>query len=116
MDRAKMAHKQREQNRLRQLERITEDFKMNIKVENMVSPRGNIIPNQFDISVNGQRYFQSYSTVIVRIDRQGEVFLDEDAWDYSRTTGKYRNQFLGETLADTRAKIKTGEYQLTNLN
>ena len=29
---------------------------------------------------------------------------------------KYRNQFLRENIADTRNKIKSGEYKLTNLN
>jgi hypothetical protein len=32
------------------------------------------------------------------------------------TTGKYRNQFLGETKKDTEAKIKSGEYILADLN
>ena len=44
------------------------------------------------------------------------VFLDEYYWDYSRTTGKYRNQFLGEYIDETRSKIKSGEYKLKNLN
>jgi hypothetical protein len=37
-------------------------------------------------------------------------------WDSSVTTGRYRNQFLGEKLAETRKKIKTGEYTLIDLN
>ena len=43
------------------------------------------------------------------------VYLD-NAWDYSVTTGKYRNIFLGEKKAETQAKIDSGEYILTDLN
>ena len=46
----------------------------------------------------------------------GHVVLDETYWNYSSTTGKYRNMFLGEDRATTEAKIASGEYQLTNLN
>ena len=44
------------------------------------------------------------------------VQLDKQYWDYSVTTGKYRNQFLGETKAETQKKIDSGEYILTDLN
>ena len=46
----------------------------------------------------------------------GKIQLDEYYWDYSHTTGKYRNQFLGENKAETEANIKSGEYKLVNLN
>jgi hypothetical protein len=42
--------------------------------------------------------------------------LDRSKWDYSQTTGKYRNQFLGETKKETEAKIASGEYELIDLN
>jgi hypothetical protein len=45
-----------------------------------------------------------------------ETFLDQKYWNYSNTTGKYRNIFLNETIKDTRKKIKSGEYKLTDLN
>jgi hypothetical protein len=45
-----------------------------------------------------------------------KIYLDQKYWNYSNTTGKYRNIFLGETIKDTRAKIKSGEYILTDLN
>ena len=44
------------------------------------------------------------------------IMLDKNYWDYSRTTGKYRNQFLGEDIKTTRKKIKSGEYKLWDLN
>ena len=45
-----------------------------------------------------------------------KIYLDENYWDYSHTTGRYRNQFLNETKRETQAKIKSGEYMLVNLN
>ena len=93
-----------------------------MKVENMISKSsGRPVANQFNIWDGSLVYFQSYSTIIVKIDRgnrdSGEqVYLDANKWDYSRTTGKYRNQFLGETKKETQAKIDSGEYVLTDLN
>ena len=85
-------------------------------VYNMTSPNGNQVPNQFEIDTQKGRYFQSYNSTIVFIDNNGKVFLDENDWDYSRTTGKYRNIFLGENMSETRKKIKTGDYELIDLN
>ena len=87
-----------------------------MKVENMTSPQGNKVANQFIIRDNdNNEYFQSYRSIIAKRS-QGKIYLDEYYWDYSRTTGKYRNEFLNETIAETRAKIKSGEYILTDLN
>ena len=85
-------------------------------VENMRSPRGNQVPNQFIIWTDKGKYFQSYRTIIAFIDNNNNVFLDKDFWDYSRTTGKYRNIFLGEKRDSTMYSIKTGEYELKDLN
>jgi len=88
-----------------------------MKVENLESNRGNKIANQFEITASNGRYFQSYSSMIVFIPNDGgKVQLDEKHWDYSKTTGKYRNLFLGEDKKTTEAKIRSGEYLLTNLN
>ena len=86
-----------------------------MKVENMTSARGNKVANQFIINSEEGCYFQSYNSIIVKIEGR-EVYLDEYYWDYSVTTGKYRNDFLGEGIAETRAKIKSGEYTLMDLN
>ena len=99
------------------------------RVENMTSSRGNTMPNQFRIFTDEGVYFQSYSTVIAfkpapkykgvgsfTYEAYNPIQLDEHAWDYSTTTGKYRNQFLGEKKPQTEAKIKSGEYVLMNLN
>lgn len=71
--------------------------------------------NQFIISNDKGETFQSYNSTIA-INNGGKITLDRDKWDYSKTTGKYRNLFLGESKAETEKKIKSGEYILTNLN
>ena len=91
-----------------------------MKVENITSNNGNKIANQFIIVNNdGYEYFQSYSSMIARKPigfREGKIELDQKYWNYSNTTGKYRNIFLGETITETKKKIKSGEYILTDLN
>ena len=87
------------------------------KVKNMISSKGNAIANQFIITSGwGNETFQSYDSIIAIKFQNGDVHLDGHYWDYSRTTGKYRNQFLGETKKETEKKIKTGEYLLVDLN
>ena len=57
-----------------------------MRVENMVSNRGNYIPNQFIITDDdGREIFQSYETIIAIVDK-GKITLDNNALDYSRTT------------------------------
>lgn len=85
------------------------------KIENMQSPKGNDVPNQFIIYGADYTVFQSYQSIIV-LNKVGKTYLDKNKWDYSTTTGKYRNEFLGETKKETEAKIKSGEYKLKDLN
>ena len=95
-----------------------------MKVSNMYSSNNNPVLNQFIITqpIGDQVWidtFQSYSSTIARVTHNHgiqSVELDEFYWNYSRTTGKYRNQFLGELTADTRKKIESGEYKLVDLN
>lgn len=97
-----------------------------MKVKNMTSNSGNKIANQFIISDDNGRHFQSYDSMIAFIPHdmslQVEGFphqricLDKKYWDYSTTTSKYRNIFLGEKKADTERKIKSGVYLLVDLN
>lgn len=88
-----------------------------IKVENMVSPRGNTVANQFIISTEHGQYFQSYHSIIAyKPYGSGKTILDERYWGYSVTTGKYRNLFLNEDKAETKYKIKSGQYILKDLN
>lgn len=87
-----------------------------VKVENMLSTNARTVPNQFRIYTDDGVYFQSYRSVIAFKPLSGKVQLDEAYWDYSVTTGKYRNMFLGENIAETRKKIASGEYIITDLN
>ena len=84
-------------------------------VTNMVSNKGNKIANQFVIYTTEGSIFQSYNSTIVKIEN-GKTYLDINKWDYSKTTGKYRNIFLNENKKQTEEKIKSGEYILTDLN
>jgi len=88
---------------------------MTDKVQNMTSNSGNKIANQFIIYTDNGSIFQSYNSTIVKID-SGKTYLDLNKWNYSTTTGKYRNIFLNEQKKDTENKIKSGEYILTDLN
>jgi len=90
-----------------------------MKVENITSNNGNKIANQFVITDDqNNKYFQSYNSIIVKIDGyyRDKIYLDQKYWNYSNTTGKYRNIFLNETIKETKKKIKSGEYILTDLN
>ena len=90
-----------------------------MKIQNMTSNKGNKVANQFIIFDCDATYFQSYKSIIVKTcfeDNKRKVYLDETYWDYSKTTSKYRNEFLGETTKETQAKIKSGEYELVDLN
>ena len=81
------------------------------KVKNIINNNGNVVPNQFIIyEDNGDITFQSYDSIICQI-RDGalgyeKVVVFGSDWDYSTTTGKYRNQFLMDNglsiLATTR--------------
>lgn len=61
------------------------------------------------ISTNEGDFLYSYGTLIAG-KVNGKVYLNQSKWDYSNTTGKHRNEFLGEGIAETRKKIKSGEY------
>ena len=87
------------------------------KVQNMKSLRShNAIANQFVITLqNGIEVFQSYNSIIC-VKANGETYLDENRWNYSRTTSRYRNIFLNETTVETVKKIGLGAYGMADLN
>jgi len=100
----------------------------NIKIRQMSNNNDRAIPNQFIITDHGRgalgnfterQTFQSYDSVIavktVWPDKT-RIEIDKNKWDYSNTTGRYRNQFLGEDKKTTQKKIDSGEYILTDLN
>lgn len=86
-----------------------------ISVEQMNGRNGNPAMNQFIIHTDKGSVFQSYDSIIAaKID--GKVYLDVHKWDYSLTTGKYRNIYLGCNIQETRDRIKSGRYKLADLN
>ncbi len=90
---------------------------MKTKVRQMVTRGGNPAPNQFLLYTPEGTYFQSYNSIIAFRDHNNKVQLDNNAWNYSKTTSLYRSTFLsGESTDETKSKILSGEYQLTNLN
>ena len=71
-----------------------------MRVYNMVSPRtGEPVANQFIIEDDNKVVFQSYDSMIVEIDYKNNTLTIGEDWDYSRTTGKYRNAFFNEYMA-----------------
>ena len=94
---------------------------LQMKVKQMQSLKSYAsVANQLVINTPEGQYFQSYDSIIVfRPFNSGEnnkVILDEQYWDYSRTTSKYRNAFMNEDTKETKRKIKEGVYILGNLN
>ncbi len=88
-------------------------MEVSVNLDNLrVIPMGK---NQYIIKSDSARIFQSYDSIIA-IKEGKLVVIDKDKWDYSKTTGKYRNQFLNENKIDTEKKIKSGEYYLADLN
>lgn len=94
-----------------------------MKVTQMISPRtGRPVANQFTIEGPDGEYFQSYRSIVafrgnfVAGERDRKILLDRDTWDYSRTTAKYRNEFLGMSTKEIEEAIKSGRIQLANLN
>ena len=89
---------------------------MKNKVRQMTTRGGNPAPNQFLLYTPDGTYFQSYNSLIVFRDHNNKIQLDEDTWNYSNTTSRYRRIFLNEGVNETRSKISSGEYELTKLN
>ena len=88
-----------------------------MKVSNIIGNAGNPVKNQFIITDDyGNRFFQSYESIIAKISNSGKVSLDSRFWNFSVTTRKYRNIFLRETKKETEKKIASGLYTLCDLN
>ena len=71
----------------------------NLKVQN-VNNNGREVPNQFLLFYEEEnktvKIFKSYKSMIVKWEN-GEIIEVGKNWDYSRTTGKYRNILTGTT-------------------
>ena len=64
--------------------------------------------NQFEIIGKDFTLFQSYNSSIA-LKQNGKTYIFRD-WDCSKTTGKYRNLFLGESKTETLKKLKNKTY------
>lgn len=91
-----------------------------MKVQNISNKNGRKVPNQFIIrdDATSRTIFQSYDSMIATINYQSNTITLGEDWDYSRTTGRYRNQFFNEQgfsdLASTKGlmeALKTGKYE-----
>lgn len=73
----------------------------------------NMANNQVNLSFENGRVFQSYNSVIAVKVFGGKTYLTPH-WDYSNTTGQYRNKFLGCNKKECKQKIKSGEFELVS--
>lgn len=77
----------------------------------LTTPAGNPNATQEVFTYSNRQEFYSYGSLVVTKYVNGKVQLHKH-WNASQTTAKYRNQFLGENLAETRRKIADGTYEL----
>lgn len=75
-----------------------------MKIENMTSPLGNKVANQFKLYYNNFVAFQSYNTLIAVYDRENDTLYKDENF-YSRTTSKYLNMFVNEYQPLTISKV-----------
>ena len=87
----------------------------NVKVSQFKGRNG-AVKNQFIVRTNDGVFFQSYDSLIAGKMNDGKTIIDQKYWDYSKTTGKYRNQFLNETKKETEKKLADGIYLFADLN
>ena len=78
--------------------------------------------NQFLLEGEGKTIFQSYQTIIAKVEG-GAVTIDTSAEEYSKTTSKYLYKFLNEYSAenisnkkDLLVAVKEGRIKREDLN
>lgn len=79
-----------------------------MKVKNLEGNSGRAIPNQFVIEDDNKKIFQSYDSVIVKVEWH-EDFCEVNVgcdWDYSRTTTKYLKIFLMDEVGFTDEEVE----------
>lgn len=82
-------------------------------VQQLINDNGNPSANQFIIKTKKATYFQSYDSVVCRLD--GINIILSMNWDYSKTTMKHLYMFLRQygyytisSAKDIRKAIKDG--------
>ena len=85
-----------------------------MKVKHMRNENGNKVANQFVImdEKHNTITFQSYNSEIICIDYHNETITIFSDYDYSVTTGKYRNKFLRDYGFRDLANKKNLEYYM----
>lgn len=72
-----------------------------VRVKQMINSKGYSVMNHFIITDGNKKILQSYDSIVAVVDRSAEgssrLVLGKH-WDYSRTTMKYLNQFIRQTL------------------
>lgn len=91
-----------------------------MRVSNLINDKGNEVRNQFVIETANGTYFQSYESVVARIDNSNVLTFGEN-WGYSNTTLKHLHKFLrdygyDDTYAKLRKRIDSGEIKIVNLS
>ena len=61
-------------------------------VRQLINDNGNPAANQFIIKTKKATYFQSYNSVVCKLDRKNVILSSN--WDYSNTTRKHLYIFL----------------------
>ena len=85
-----------------------------MNVRNMVSRNsGREVANQFIISDGGKVLFQSYESPIVEINSDEKTVTVYRYYDFSKTTAKYRNQFMADNGFYDMDDKKGFEYYMT---
>lgn len=86
---------------------------MKYRVKQLINDNGNPAANQFVIRTKKATYFQSYKSVVCKLDGMNIVL--STYWDYSNTTRKHLYIFLREngyynlsSAKDVRKAIKEG--------
>lgn len=79
-----------------------------MKVQNMLSTRGNRVANQFVIDLGNKTALQSYETLVAVYDKQIDTMY-EDKERYSPTTSKYINLFKQWANAKKFFKVENSE-------
>jgi hypothetical protein len=88
-----------------------------MRVSQLINSGGRPVPNHFVIEYNGFKWLQSYNALVARIDVESEeVELDQNYWEYSKTTARHRNAFLGMDNSEVKRHVDDGTFRLVDLN
>lgn len=89
-------------------------------VSQLINDNGNAAANQFVIKTDKAVYFQSYNSVVAKMD--GINIILSQNWDFSRTTSKHLYMFFRQQgfynlscAKDVRNAIKKGWVILENV-